>query len=223
MSKSSYSVQMEIEGETAMWTRVDSGDCPVSNIAPSYSAVKAIFEAILLGFKSLVNPTRVEICAPLEYHTYHTNYGGPLRQTRAVEEGNSFQLLATVLVNVCYRIYADVVLNRQNSGLSDKTLLWDKKTGSPGHAYQDIFNRRLKRGQCYSIPFLGWKEFTPSYFGPFREETKIQSDLNITIPSMLREVFSEGYNSRVSVTYDQNVVISKGVMIFTRRDTENGQ
>jgi CRISPR-associated protein Cas5d len=115
------------------------------------------------------------------------------------------------------------VLNRQNSGLSDKTLLWDKKTSSPGHAYQDIFNRRLKRGQCYSIPFLGWKEFTPSYFGPFREGTKIQSGLNITIPSMVREVFSEGYNSRVSVTYDQDVVINRGVMIFPKRDAVNGQ
>jgi CRISPR-associated protein Cas5d len=213
---------MEIAGETAMWTRPDSGDCPVSYPAPTYSSVKAIFESILLGFKTMVNPTKVEICAPLEYHSYYTNYGGPLRQVKAVEEGNSFQLLATVLVNVCYRIYADVVVNRQSSGLSDKTMQWDKRTNSPGHAYQDIFNRRLKHGQCYSIPFLGWKEFTPSYFGPFRNETTIQTDLTTTIPSMLREVFSEGYNSRVSIIYEQDVMINKGVMNFTKQGGKNG-
>jgi CRISPR-associated protein Cas5d len=35
---------------------------------------------------------------------YTTNYGGPLRKSRTA----NFQLIATVLINVCYRIYADV-------------------------------------------------------------------------------------------------------------------
>ena len=33
MSKS-YEVQVEIAGATAMWTRPDTGDCPVSYPAP---------------------------------------------------------------------------------------------------------------------------------------------------------------------------------------------
>jgi len=39
------------------------------------------------------------------------------------------------------------------------------------------------------MPFLGWKEFAPSYFGEFRESTNVQTDINMVIPSMLREVF----------------------------------
>jgi len=221
MARSSYSVEMEISGDTAMWTRPDTGDTPVSEIVPSYSAVKAIFESVLFGFNSVIKPVKVEICAPIQYHTYYTNYGGPLRQSKAIKEGNSFQLLATVLINVCYRIYAEIVINHQKTDLSEKSLLWDKKTTSPAHAYADIFNRRLKCGQCYSIPFLGWKEFTASYFGPFRENTKLCSTISTTIPAVLRQVFSEGYNSSVSIAYDQNVKVIDGVMLFDKRENKN--
>ena len=217
----SYFVEMEISGNTAMWTRPDTGDTPVSEIVPSYSAVKAIFESILLGFNSVIKPVKVEVCAPIQYHSYYTNYGGPLRKTSAIKEGNSFQLLATVLIDVCYRIYAEIAPNHQKTGLSEKNLQWNKKTTSPAHAYVDIFNRRLKHGQCYSIPFLGWKEFTASYFGPFRENTNICSTISTTIPSVLRQVFSRGYYSPVSIVYDQNVKVIDGVLSFDRRENQN--
>jgi CRISPR-associated protein Cas5d len=221
MVPASYFVEMELSGNTAMWTRPDTGDTPVSEIIPSYSAVKAIFESVLLGFNSVIRPIKVEICAPIQYHSYHTNYGGPLRQSSAIKEGNSFQLLATVLINVCYRISAEVVPSHQKTGLSEKNLQWDKRTTSPAHAYVDIFNRRLKQGQCYSIPFLGWKEFSASYFGPFREGTEVCSTISTTIPAVLRQVFSKGYNSPVSIVYDQNVKIIDGVVLFDRRDDKN--
>jgi CRISPR-associated protein Cas5d len=212
---------MEIAGNTAMWTRPDTGDCPVSYPAPTYSAVKAIFESILLGFKSEVVPTKVEICTPLQYQPYYTNYGGPFRQSKNIAEGNSFQLLATVLIDVCYRLYADVIINKDNENLSEKTQVWDKRTTSPAHAYKAIFERRLKRGQCYAIPFLGWKEFTPSYFGDFRKTTLVFSDFSTTIPSMLRQVFPNGYDSELSYVYDQDVKIENGVLQFSKKGVEN--
>jgi CRISPR-associated protein Cas5d len=221
MAHTSYCVEMEISGDTAMWTRPDTGDTPVSEIVPSYSAVKAIFESVLLGFNSVVRPVKVEICTPIQYHSYFTNYGGPLRKSIAIKEGNSFQLLATVLINVIYRIYAEITPNNQKIGLSEKNVQWDKRTTSPAHAYVDIFNRRLKRGQCYSIPFLGWKEFTASYFGPFRESTNVCSTISTTIPAVLRQVFSKGYNSPVSIVYDQNVKVINGVVLFDGREQKN--
>ena len=44
-----YPVKMEIAGPTAMWTRPDTGDCPVSYPAPTCSAVRNIFQSILWG------------------------------------------------------------------------------------------------------------------------------------------------------------------------------
>jgi len=102
-----YEIRMEISGNTAMWTRPDTGDCPVSYPIPTYSAVKGIFESILWGPAVRVIPTKVEICAPVLYHNYQTNYGGPLRKARVIAQGGGFQLLATVLIDVCYRSTAD--------------------------------------------------------------------------------------------------------------------
>lgn len=213
-----YLINLEISGPTAMWTRPDTGDCPVSYPAPTYSAVKAIFESILWGPAVEIIPTMVEICAPIQYHSYVTNYGGPLRSSKSLENGSSYQLLATVLIDVCYKLYAIVKPNKRKSRLPQNALTWDSKTTSPEHAYQAIFNRRLSRGQCYSIPSLGWREFTPYYFGHLREETKVVESLSsISIPSMLREVFPGGYKSQVSFVYDQNLVIKNGVLTYPTR------
>ena len=219
MIKQSYPICMEIAGHTAMWTRPDTGDCPVSYPAPTYSAVKGIFESLVWGPAIEIVPTKVEICAPIQYHTYCTNYGGPLRQAKSIAKGNNYQQYATVLVDVCYRLYADIIINKDKSNLPPSAIHWDSKTSSPGHATQSIFERRLKRGQSYSIPVLGWKEFTPSYVGVFRPETTVQTELSsIILPSILRQVFPHGYSSAVSFTYDTNLKIENGTLIYPRKE-----
>ena len=221
---SSYKIDMEIAGPTAMWTRPDTGDCPVSYPAPTYSAVKGVFESILWGPAVEVIPKKVEICSPVRYHAYTTNYGGPLRSAKSCKDGSSYQLLATVLIGVCYKLYAEIRPNPHKDKLPENALKWDSRTTSPGHAYQDIFNRRLRLGQCYSIPSFGWREFTPSYFGPLRTDTEVLSSMpDIIIPSMLREVFGGGYNSPVSYVYDQNVIITAGCLIYTDRGDRHAE
>ena len=160
-------------------------------------------------------PTRVEICAPVQFHSYAANYKGPLRQKKSIDLGNAYQMYSTVLIDVCYRLYAAVVPNHRKDTLSEKTLEWDRRTTSPGHAYQEIFNRRLQRGQCFAIPTLGLREFTASYFGPFRDETKVCTDMeDIHIPSMLRQVFPDGHKSKVSYRFDNDVTIHAGTLVF---------
>lgn len=222
MAQLFYPVAMEIAGSTAMWTRPDTGDCPVSYPAPTYSAVKALFESILWGPAVSIVPLKVELCAPVRYHSYINNYGGPLRKNTAIKKDYNYQLIATVLIDVRYKLYAKVEPNRQKEKLSESAKRWDRQTTSPGHAYQDIFTRRLERGQCYSIPSLGWREFTPSYFGPLQSETEVCVNIPpIIIPSMLREVFSGGYQSKLSPVYDQNISIRNGCLTFPVRGGEH--
>jgi len=214
-----YSIAMEIAGPTALFSRPDSGDSPVSFPVPTPSAVRGIFESILWGPDIRIVPTAVEICSPIQYHSYVTNYGGPLRASKSIQKGTNYQLYATVLVDVCYRLYANVEANHFKQNLPQKALAWDRQTTSPGHAYQEIFNRRLKRGQAFSIPVLGWKEFTPSYFGPFRSETEVCTELpDIMIPSMLKEVFPDGYRSPYRAVYIQSLRIHKGRLEFPREE-----
>ena len=63
-----YLIQLEISGPTAMWTRPDTGSSPVSYVAPTFSAVKGIFESVLRWKSVNVRPTKVEICAPVQFH-----------------------------------------------------------------------------------------------------------------------------------------------------------
>jgi CRISPR-associated protein Cas5d len=238
-----YEIKLEIAGDTAMWTRPDTGDCPVSYPAPTYSAVEGIFKAVAWGPAVDIVPFKVDICKPLHFHSYATNYNGPLREKG---KDGAFQFFATVLTDVCYRLYAHVYPARDKSIFDEKAKRWDNpapvKTGthdfkggakgctprgtpssgttSPGHAYAAIFERRLSRGQWFVLPCLGWKEFTPSYVGPFREGTKVQEDINTVLPSMLREIFPDGHNSKVRFTYDQNVKIEKGVLEYGIRARE---
>lgn len=184
-----YSIQMEVSGPTAMWTRPDTGDSPVSYPLPTYSAAKGLFESVVRIETVEIVPTKVEICAPVVYHNYATNYGGPLRKTAVMPNG-SYQLLATVLINVCYRLYAEVRQARHITQLSDKARMQASKGLNALHACQDMFNRRLEKGQWHSTPCLGWQEFVPDYFGPLRDETLVHEDFNCDLPSFLFSVFT---------------------------------
>jgi CRISPR-associated protein Cas5d len=199
-----------------MWTRPDTGDSPVSYPAPTYSAVKGIFESVLWSQWAEVKPRKVEICEPVVYHSYVTNYGGPLRKSRLLGSGDSYQLIATVLVNVCYRLYADVVSDPGGYAQHGRPGLQRQGTTNGAHAYEEVFDRRLRRGQCHSIPSLGWKEFVPDYVGPFREGTSPCEEISMVIPSMLRSCFSNGRGSSWNPAYDRDVAIEKGVLAFAK-------
>lgn len=209
-----YSISLEISGATAMWTRPDAGDAPVSYPVPTWSAAKGIFESIVRIETVEIVPTMVEICMPVIYHNYVTNYGGPLRKTAIMKKGNSYQLLATVLINVCYRLYAEIRSTEHNRPLSDKALKQKNKGFNKLHACQEIFNRRLRQGQCYDIPFLGWREFTPNYFGPFRDQKEVDESINMTLPSFLFSVFEPSGNKKP--VFKQDVEIKNGRLEYVK-------
>lgn len=209
-----YEVYFEIAGNTAMFTRPDSGAAQVSYPVPTFSAAKGMFDSVacFLGDKvkgnkgkASIRPIKVEICAPIKYHKYTTNYGGPLRKSNQVSKGASYQIPATVLIDVCYRIYGVVEEVNESS-----------KGNNHCHALQEIFRRRLKQGKFYYTPCLGWKEFVPSYIGPFREGTKVEKDINMTIPSMLYQVFDKLSNGKVLPEYKNNVLIEQGVLHYDK-------
>ena len=199
-----YLICLEISGPTAMWTRPDSGSAPTSSVVPSFSAVKGIFESVLRWKSVNVRPTKVEICRPVQFHRYVTNYGGPLRASDAMAKGASFQCYAVVLVNVCYRLYANAEFSGQHHG----------STTWPPHAYQDAFQRALKQGKFWAIPCLGWKEFAPDYVGPFRPETKVCETENHEIPTLLRMVFDKPQNGRVAPSFSHNLKVEKGILVY---------
>jgi len=201
--KEDYPVSFEIAGPAAMFSRPDSGAAPISYPAPTYSASKGIFEAIARLESAYIRPTKVEICSPIRFHKYTTNYGGPLRKTNQISKGASYQIPATILIDVCYRIYGVVEAVAESPNGNNHL-----------HAFQEIFLRRLKKGQHFYTPCLGWKEFVPSYIGPFRNGTKPEQTINQILPSMLHSVFDKPINGLRNPFYRQNVEIIGGVLKY---------
>lgn len=199
-----YVVQLEIAGPAAMFTRPDTGATPISYPVPTYSAAKGMFEAVARYKSAYIRPTKVEICKPIRFEKYVTNYGGPLRKANQIAAEASYQLSATILVDVCFRVHG-VVEEISSAPKSNNHL----------HALQEIFLRRLQKGQAYYTPVLGWKEFVPSYFGPPREcNTIVQKNINLTIPSLLHTVFDRPENGTYKPVFRQDVKINEGVLTY---------
>jgi CRISPR-associated protein Cas5d len=220
-----YPIAMEIAGPTAMWTRPDTGDAPISYEAPTFQAAKQIFESILWLRSAEVIPWRCEICTPVVKHRYYTNYNGPLRKYASdpigAETAGAHQLIATVLVNVRYKLYAFAISDPDSKRqLSERAAKWVNDPHiSGGHAYKERFEFRLRHGQWHHTPFLGWKEFTPWELGPLREDTKrVESVDGLSLPSFLHRTFRRGQFTRYEPLIRKDVVIEKGRLDYFSKE-----
>ncbi len=186
-----FEVKFEIEGPAAMFTRPDTGSTPISYPVPTFSAAKGMFEAVLLRPHVYVQPTLVEIYKPIRFERYVTNYGGPLRKGKDIKEGNSYQFMATILVDVCYRIHGDVRMKKMSTRGKGKSQLRRRCGQDWRPRFKELFDERMERGQTFYTPCLGWKEFVPIYFGPFRDRDEHGQKIKpvttgeIHIPAML--------------------------------------
>ncbi|HLO75156.1 MAG TPA: CRISPR-associated protein Cas5 [Magnetospirillum sp.] len=208
-----YPVQIEVAGPLAMFSRPDTGATPTSYPVPTWSACKGIFEAIaMLGRgEAWIRPTRVEICKPrhspggvIRFQRYMTNYGGPLRKPSQISGDDNMQLIATVLLDVCYRLEGVIERGETRAAINAR------------HHLQELFLRRLKQGRCFRTPCLGWSEFTCSYWGEFREDFEVDTDLTLTIPSFLRSMWNKGHGGFYAPRFEQDARVERGVFHFAQ-------
>jgi CRISPR-associated protein Cas5d len=214
---SKYVINLEVAGPLAIFSRPDTGATPTSYPVPTWSAAKGIFESIAFfaDGKAWICPTKVAVCkrigdpgGQIQYQRYTTNYGGPLRKSDLLSKGNlsggsSMQLYATVLTDVCFRLEGIILGDSASKGKN------------PQHHLQDLFLRRLKRGQCHTVPRLGWSEFTCSYWGDFREGfTDVDKEINLQIPSMLVNVWSDSIHGQYEPQFQYDIEVSQGILCY---------
>ncbi len=209
---SKYTIEMEISGPFAMWSRPDTGATPTSYPIPTWSATKGIFESIAFfrDGRAWIRPVKVEICkhkgavgGEITFQRYTNNYRGPLRASGKT----NFQLNSLILSDVCYRLYGLI----ENGG--EKHL---KNGDNPCHALQAMFQRRLKNGQCYKTPSLGWNEFVPNYWGELRFSTEVDRDITLNMVSVLKQTFDMAIDGIYNPQFVQKekAVIDKGIFYY---------
>lgn len=196
--KKEYPIEFEIAGPCACFTRPDTGDLPRSYAGPTFSAVRGMAQAIAWWKGIEIKPTLVQICKPLRWMKFTTNYRGPYRKTVSVKDGSSFQQSTVVLFDVCYKIFADVECITQ-------------EPINKRHAFQEFFMRRLKRGVFFTLPYLGLRSMGATYVGPLRADTTANSSVNLDIPIMYRD----GYHlDNGKAIFDVNVQIRNGELRY---------
>ena len=193
MTKKKYPLSMEIAGPFAMFTRPDTGCDSSSYIAPTKTAVKGMIEAVLNMHTVEINPTRVEICSRVKFQPWKFNSHVFNRKSDQIASENALQIGLSILVDVCYKLYATVSnadIDRIRDFLSEKEKRCVDQGIDNACAYQSQFERWLKQGKSYRTPHLGLSEFLASYYGPIRKETKIDKSINKKIPFFLNKIWT---------------------------------
>ncbi|MFF4260878.1 MULTISPECIES: type I-C CRISPR-associated protein Cas5c [Streptomyces] len=161
-------VDVEVWGPLACFTRPELKVERVSYPVMTPSAAKGVLEAIFWKPEMVYRVTGIEILRPVSWFSMRRNEVKTVVGSRTVRDlragGKRFDVAtertqrATIaLQDVAYRIRADVSLAPDARPREGEPLVPAK--------YRDQFVRRVKRGACFSEPFLGCREFSAA-FGP---------------------------------------------------------
>ena len=210
-----YPIWLAIDGRTAHFANPETGDVSYSYSAPTYSALVGVCKSIACHDDAEIFIDGIEICRPVIRHRITSNYYGPLRNTARIAVKAAEQVRLVVLADVCYRVYGHI--DRYLAPTECRSEASRKHMGlarNAAHAFQDVFLRRVERGQCFRHPYLGQREMVADYFGPFRPQTKVQRDVNELIPSMLVTAHSNFRFGKFQPTFRQNVEIVEGQLRY---------
>ena len=159
-------IQVEVWGAYACFSRPEMKTERVSYDIITPSAARGLLESIYWhpGLRWIID--RIHVCSPIRFTNIRRNEVKDIisaRNVRAMMTGSGKgelylattesiqQRAAMVLRDVHYVIEAHFDMT-PNAAPSD----------NPGK-FQDIIKRRLERGQCYSMPYLGTREFSANF------------------------------------------------------------
>lgn len=158
-------IQLEVWGPYALFSRPELKVERYSYDVPTPSAARGIVESIYFhpGLKWHID--RIYVLSPIRFVSLRRNEvaskisGRTVRQ--AAQGGGQPLYFATPqeIVQRASLLLQDVhYVIEAHFDMTDKAALSD----NPGK-FQDIVKRRMERGQCYYMPYLGCREF-PAYF-----------------------------------------------------------
>jgi CRISPR-associated protein Cas5d len=157
-------LSVEVWGDFACFTRPELKTERVSYPTMTPSGARGVLEAIFWKPEAVWQVRRISTLAPVRWFNIRRNEVSDIpalepivRQAagdadwRYDAETDRDQRATLGLRDVRYRIEADLVPKTKTDGDFAK--------------YRDQFRRRVDRGQCFTQPFLGTREFT-AFFGP---------------------------------------------------------
>ena len=159
------SIRLEVWGEYALFSRPEMKTESVSYDVMTPSAARGLLESVYWhpGLKYIID--RIHVCAPIRFTNLRRNEVKATvsaRSARTVMERGSGELYLISSQEIQQR--AALLLRDVHFVLEAHFDMTDRAApgDNPGK-FQDILKRRIKRGQFYSQPYLGCREF-PAQF-----------------------------------------------------------
>ena len=160
-------IQLEVWGDYALFTRQEMKVERVSYDVMTPSAARGILESILWhpGMKWIVD--RIHVCAPIRFTSIRRNEVKATisaRNVRTVMERGGGELYIATPDNIQQR--AAMVLRDVHYVIDAHFVMTDQAApGDNSGKFQEMMKRRMEKGQCYSEPYFGCREF-PVQFAP---------------------------------------------------------
>ena len=167
----SVGVKVKVWGDYALFSRPEMKVERCSYDVMTPSAARGILEAIYWhpGMKWIIdkiyikNPIRFtsvrrnEVKSKISASNVLQSYNGADKSLYINTKNDIVQRASLILCDVCYVIEAHFVMTEKAN-----------ETDNPGK-FKDIIMRRLKKGECFHMPYFGCREF-PAQFSPCEEE-----------------------------------------------------
>jgi CRISPR-associated protein Cas5d len=160
-------LSVKVWGEYACFTRPDLKVERMTYPCMTPSAARGVLDSILWKPEFKWHIHRIRILKPVRFFSIKRNELNKKqwRDPIVVEEARA-QRNSIVLRDVAYIIEASIESAKS-------------PVSNPARKYSEIFNRRIRKGQCWRRPFLGTREFAAEFGPPDISDSPIPQDINI--------------------------------------------
>lgn len=200
-------IRLKVTGDYACFTRPDLKVERMSYPCMTPSAARGILEAILWKKEFQWFIKKIIVLNPIKFASIKRNEiskrqnpkGEPIEITE-----NRVQRNSIVLKDVAYIIEACVYVDEaliNNTKNSDNPITVKK--------YRTMFERRVKKGQCWHQPCLGTREFAADFSIP--DENDVPLNVTYPIGSMFYDMFYDA-KGRAVPEFFYDVAIVNGVL-----------
>lgn len=153
---------IEVSGEFACFTRPELKVERVSYDVMTPSAARGVLQSIFWKPAIRWQIRRIDVMNEIRWISLRRNELSTImsNQSGIFIEDNRQQRAGLFLRDVRYRIHADLVfIPMRDRSPSERRQ--DADDENPGK-YNAIFQRRMQKGQCFTMPYLGCREFSCS-------------------------------------------------------------
>lgn len=203
-------IYFEVETERALFARPDSTGCMIKTFnVPTPTAIEGLCSSIAgVHFKkqSFMQAYDVKVCSTIRTDMEKFNSYAICRKPELIAKGAPQQISRIFLVNQKWQFGVKAVSN-----LNFRHAL----------ALSKMFERYVKKGKHLDNVCCGHEDMFPTYVGPIREDTKINTDYTEAISDFTIQVWDKPFYGEFQPFYAPVALVKAGYLNYENLRKEN--